>query len=225
MRGRKTKVERKLLRFPLPDWVNIYLIYWFGKYFLLSHPIFHSSHLKAMLVFSWSWMPCRIIKLRDKNTIWATKTWQLSKKRPFSNPRDEDIHANGHRNIATKMTQMFRKKLSVLHKNDYIFVEKPVVRTRRKLHQPKKLWFLHFVMMQIRRKSLNNEADLTLPLLKFHHLHSKMTRSARNDPPFSLRNDTNVLSWPVILEWRKHVRRKKSWFLRCRLHVLAKKYL
>jgi len=93
-----------------------------------------------------------------------------------------------------KMTQMFHKKLQVSHKNDYIFGEKPVVRTRRKLHQPKKLWFLHFVMMQIRRKSLNNEADLTLLLLKFHHLHPKMTRSARNDPPFSLRNDTIVLS-------------------------------
>jgi hypothetical protein len=80
------------------------------------------------------------------------------------------------------------------HKNYTIVGEKPVVRTREKLHQPKKWWFLHFVMMQIRRKSLNNEADLTLLLLKFHHLHSKMTRSARNDPPFSLRNDTIVLS-------------------------------
>ena len=80
------------------------------------------------------------------------------------------------------------------HKNYTIVREKPVVRTRGKLHQPKKLWFLHFVMMQIRRKSLNNEADLTLPLLKFHHLHSKMTRLTRNDHPFSLRNDTIVLS-------------------------------
>jgi len=86
------------------------------------------------------------------------------------------------------------KELPVAPTTDPIFGEKPVVRTRRKLHQPKKLWFLHFVMMQIRRKSLNNEADLTLLLLKFHHLHSKMTRSARNDPPFSLRNDTIVLS-------------------------------
>jgi hypothetical protein len=79
MSGRKMKVESKQLRFPLPDWVNIYLIYWFGKYFLPFHPFFHSSHLNAMLVFSWSWMPCRIIKLRDKNTIWANKTRQLSK--------------------------------------------------------------------------------------------------------------------------------------------------
>mgnify|MGYP000971353938 CR=1 FL=1 len=93
-----------------------------------------------------------------------------------------------------KMTQMFHKKLPVSHKNDDIFGEKPIVRTPGKLHQPKKLWFLHFVMMQIRRKSLNNEADLTLLLLKFRHLHTKMTRSARNDHPFSLRNDTIVLS-------------------------------
>ena len=93
-----------------------------------------------------------------------------------------------------QMTHPFPKEYPVSHKNDYIFGEKPIVRTRGKLHQTKKLWFLHFVMMQIRRKSLNNEADLTLLLLKFHHLHSKMTRSARNDPPFSLRNDTNVLS-------------------------------
>jgi len=98
------------------------------------------------------------------------------------------------RNTAMKMTQMFHKKLPMSHKNDYIFGEKPIVRIRGKLHRPKKLWFLHFVMMQIRRKSLNNEADLTLLLLKFHHLHPKMTRLARNDPPFSLRNDTIDLS-------------------------------
>jgi hypothetical protein len=74
----------------------------------------------------------------------------LSKQNPttkqkhlFSNPHDEDVHANGHRNIATKMTQMFHKKLPVSHKNDYIFGEKPIVRTPEKLHQPKKLWFLH----------------------------------------------------------------------------------
>jgi hypothetical protein len=92
------------------------------------------------------------------------------------------------------MAQMFHKTLPVSHKNDYIFGENPIVRIREKLHQTKKWRFLHSVMMQIRRKSLNNEADLTLLLLKFHHLHSKMTRSARNDPPFSLQNDTIVLS-------------------------------
>jgi hypothetical protein len=92
------------------------------------------------------------------------------------------------------MTLLFPKKCPASPTNDPIFGENPIVRTRGKLHQPKKWWFLHFVMMQIRRKSLNNEADLTLLLLKFRHLHSKMTRLARNDPPFSLRNDTIDLS-------------------------------
>jgi len=69
-----------------------------------------------------------------------------------------------------KMTQMFHKKLPVSHKNDCIFGENSIVRIRGKLHQPKKLWFLHFVMMQIRRKSLNNEADLTLQPVEIHHL-------------------------------------------------------
>jgi hypothetical protein len=135
-------------------------------------------------------MPSRIIKLRDKNTIWATKTPPTKQKRLFSNPPDEDIHANEHRNIATKMTQMFRKKLPVSHKNDNIFGENPIVRIRRKLHQPKKWWFLHFGMMQIRRKSLNNEAKLTPYPIKCHHLRSMMTRSVRNDHPFLLRNNT-----------------------------------
>ena len=74
--------------------------------------------------------------------------------------------------------------------NDPILRENPVVRTREKLHRTKKLWFLHFVMKEIRRKSLNIEANLTLyPPQKSPHLHSKMTRSARNDYQFSLRND------------------------------------
>jgi hypothetical protein len=59
-------------------------------------------------------------------------------KHLFSNPRDEDVHANGPRNIATKMTQMFHKKLQVSHKNDHIFGEKPIVHIHGKLHQTKK---------------------------------------------------------------------------------------
>ena len=69
-----------------------------------------------------------------------------------------------------KMTQMFHKTLPVSYKNDYIFGEKPIVRTHGKLHRPKKRWFLHFVLMQISRKSLNNEADLTLQPVEIHHL-------------------------------------------------------
>ena len=69
-----------------------------------------------------------------------------------------------------KMTQMFHKTLPVSHKNDYIFGEKPVARTHGKIHQTKKWWFLHFVMMQIRRKSLNPEAKLTLQPVETRHL-------------------------------------------------------